>query len=73
MATPDLTTLDENALAEWLLGRRWFGSKAEEVSHVGVLDGRAVAAVLTFRLLTYWLPIFPGYLSLRDLRRAHLL
>jgi len=29
--------------------------------------------VLTFRLLTYWLPIMPGYLSLRYLRRAHLL
>lgn len=33
-------------------------------------DGRAVAAVLTFRLLTYWLPILPGYLSLRHLRHA---
>jgi len=43
------------------------------LTHVGVLDGRAVASVLTFRLLTYWLPILPGYLSLRDLRRAHLL
>jgi maltokinase len=38
MATPDLTTLDESTLSSWLLGRRWFGSKAEEVSHVGVLD-----------------------------------
>ena len=38
MATPDLTTLDEERLGEWLLGRRWFGSKAEDVSHVGVLD-----------------------------------
>jgi maltokinase len=38
MATPDLTTLDEQTLSSWLLGRRWFGSKAEEVSHVGVLD-----------------------------------
>ena len=27
MATPDLTTLDEETLGEWLLGRRWFGSK----------------------------------------------
>jgi undecaprenyl-diphosphatase len=36
-------------------------------------DGRAVAAVLTFRLLTYWLPILPGYLSLRHLRRVELL
>src|ERR671921_1656900 len=38
MATPDLTALDEQTLSSWLLGRRWFGSKAEEVSHVGVLD-----------------------------------
>jgi maltokinase len=38
MPTPDLTALDEQTLSSWLLGRRWFGSKAEEVSHVGVLD-----------------------------------
>jgi maltokinase len=42
MATPDLTTLDEQTLSEWLLGRRWFGSKAEDVSHVGVLDSMAL-------------------------------
>jgi maltokinase len=38
MATPDLTTLDEQRLGEWLLGRRWFGSKAEDVSQTHVLD-----------------------------------
>src|ERR671933_341686 len=38
MATPDLTALDEETLSSWLLSRRWFGSKAEEVAHVGVLD-----------------------------------
>jgi len=43
------------------------------LTHVGVMDGRAVTSVLTFRLLTYWLPILPGYLSLRHLRREHLL
>ena|SRR5438270_3752548 len=32
-----------------------------------------LASVLTFRLLTYWLPILPGYLSLRYLRGARLL
>jgi maltokinase len=42
MATPDLTRLDEQTLSEWLLGRRWFGSKAEDVSHVGVLDSMAL-------------------------------
>jgi len=43
------------------------------LTHVGVFGGRAVPAVLTFRLLTYWLPILPGYLSLRHLRRTSLL
>jgi maltokinase len=38
MATPDLTALDEERLGEWLLGRRWFGSKAEDVSQTHVLD-----------------------------------
>jgi uncharacterized membrane protein YbhN (UPF0104 family) len=43
------------------------------LTHIGIHDGKAVASVLTFRLLTYWLPILPGYLSLRHLRRARLL
>jgi maltokinase len=38
MATADLTALDEERLGEWLLGRRWFGSKAEDVSQTHVLD-----------------------------------
>jgi maltokinase len=38
MATPDLSALDEQRLGEWLLGRRWFGSKAQDVSHIRVLD-----------------------------------
>jgi trehalose synthase-fused probable maltokinase len=38
MATPDLARLDEERLSEWLLGRRWFGSKAQDLSHIGVLD-----------------------------------
>jgi maltokinase len=38
MATHDLTTIDEERLGEWLLGRRWFGSKAEDVSQTHVLD-----------------------------------
>jgi maltokinase len=38
MATPDLTALDEERLGAWLLGRRWFGSKAEDVSGTHVLD-----------------------------------
>ena len=27
----------------------------------GMPDGRAIAAVLTFRLLTFWLPVLPGW------------
>jgi trehalose synthase-fused probable maltokinase len=38
MASADLARLDEARLAEWLLGRRWFGSKAQDVSHIRVLD-----------------------------------
>ena len=35
-----------------------------EISH-------AIAAVLTFRLITFWLPIIPGIFALRYLRRHH--
>src|SRR4051794_2011213 len=38
MATVDLAALDEGRLAAWLLTRRWFGSKARDVSHIRVLD-----------------------------------
>ncbi len=38
MAAPDLATLDEAALEAWLLGRRWFGSKARDVAKIHVLD-----------------------------------
>src|SRR5918999_1145371 len=30
--------LDEQALEEWVVGQRWFGSKAREVTSLGVLD-----------------------------------
>jgi len=40
---------------------------------VGVAEGPAITGVLGFRLLTYWLPILPGYLALRHLRRRQLL
>ena len=33
-----LAALDEAALTEWLLGRRWFGSKARDVAQLNVLD-----------------------------------
>lgn len=38
MASVDLSALDEERLAEWLLGRRWFGSKARDVAEIHVLD-----------------------------------
>jgi uncharacterized membrane protein YbhN (UPF0104 family)/membrane-associated phospholipid phosphatase/tRNA A-37 threonylcarbamoyl transferase component Bud32 len=36
---------------------------------VGVPSGQAIAGVLTFRLVTFWLPTFPGWLIFRRLRR----
>ncbi|MGH9280813.1 MAG: lysylphosphatidylglycerol synthase transmembrane domain-containing protein, partial [Acidimicrobiales bacterium] len=36
---------------------------------VGMASGSAVAAVLSYRLVTYWLPILPGWISLRALSR----
>jgi maltokinase len=44
MATADLAALDEGKLAEWLLGRRWFGSKARDVAQIHVLDVVALVA-----------------------------
>lgn len=40
---------------------------------LGVATGPAVAAVLTFRLVTFWLPIGPGFLALRWLRARAIL
>jgi undecaprenyl-diphosphatase len=36
---------------------------------VGMASGPAVAAVLSYRLATYWIPILPGWVSLRLLVR----
>jgi undecaprenyl-diphosphatase len=36
---------------------------------LGVSSGAAVSAVLLYRLATYWLPVLPGWLSLRQLQR----
>jgi maltokinase len=38
MAAVDLAALDETRLADWLLTRRWFGSKARDIAQVNVLD-----------------------------------
>jgi maltokinase len=42
MASVDIAALDEERLGEWLLGRRWFGSKARDVAHIHVLDVTAL-------------------------------
>jgi maltokinase len=42
MASVDPAALDEQKLADWLLGRRWFGSKAREVASIHVLDVVAI-------------------------------
>ena len=36
---------------------------------VGLPPGAAVSAVLTYRLATYWLPVLPGWISLRILQK----
>jgi undecaprenyl-diphosphatase len=36
---------------------------------VGMDSGAAVAAVLSYRLLTYWLPVLPGWVSFHVLER----
>ncbi len=36
---------------------------------VGMESGAAVAAVLSYRLVTYWLPILPGWISFHVLER----
>ena len=40
---------------------------------VGMDSGVAVAAVLSYRLVTYWLPILPGWLSFHVLERRGLI
>ena len=40
---------------------------------LGVESAPAIAGVLTFRLATFWLPIIPGYLAFRSLRKRSLL
>jgi maltokinase len=34
----ELPPLEESVLEDWVVGQRWFGSKAREVVHLGVLD-----------------------------------
>ena len=39
----------------------------------GVAAGPALFAVLLFRLLTFWLPVIPGWFALKSLQRHNLL
>jgi uncharacterized protein (TIRG00374 family) len=41
------------------------------LSSVGLASGVAVAAVLSYRLVTYWLPILPGWISFHVLERRN--
>jgi glycosyltransferase 2 family protein len=40
---------------------------------LGVASGPAIAGVLAFRLLTFWLPILPGWVCFQVLRRRHVI
>ncbi len=39
------------------------------VTGIGLPAGPAVTTVLTYRLATYWLPVIPGWISLRILQK----
>src|SRR5918992_5212905 len=34
----ELPQLDEAVLQEWIVGQRWFGSKAREVAHIDIVE-----------------------------------
>jgi len=65
--------LDEQSLSEFVRTRRWFGSKAEEVAHVGLADGVVVrsqspllvAAVVEVRFHTGTHELYQLLLGLR--------
>jgi undecaprenyl-diphosphatase len=40
---------------------------------LGAASGPAIAGVLAFRLVTFWVPIVPGWLVLRGLLRERVL
>jgi undecaprenyl-diphosphatase len=45
------------------------GSLVAGLTAAGAPAGPAIAAVLTFRLITYWLPVMPGLVAYRSFRR----
>ncbi|HEY0397017.1 MAG TPA: flippase-like domain-containing protein, partial [Acidimicrobiia bacterium] len=46
------------------------GALAAGLTAAGAASGPAIAAVLTYRLITYWLPVIPGFAAYRVLRRS---
>jgi undecaprenyl-diphosphatase len=46
------------------------GALAAGLTAAGAASGPAIAAVLTYRLITYWLPVVPGFAAYRVLRRS---
>ena len=40
---------------------------------VGVDSGSAVTGVLAYRLLTFWLPTIPGWLTFRSMQHRHVI
>jgi undecaprenyl-diphosphatase len=46
------------------------GALAGGLTAAGAASGPAIAAVLTYRLITYWLPVVPGFVAFRVLRRG---
>ncbi|MDP9346087.1 MAG: hypothetical protein M3P44_10245 [Actinomycetota bacterium] len=74
MARIDMTALDEATLSEWLLGRRWFGSKARDVAHVRMMDlltlhdgpPQLVAALVEARFPGGTHAVYQVLLSLRE-------
>jgi len=48
-------------------------SRIRESDSRNLLMRIAVAAVLSYRLATFWLPILPGWLSFNVLERRHLI
>lgn len=43
---------------------------AAALTAVGVPDAEAISGVLLYRLVTFWIPILPGYLAYVALQRA---
>jgi undecaprenyl-diphosphatase len=46
------------------------GALVAGLTAAGAPSGPAIAAVLTYRLITYWLPVIPGFIAFRLLRRS---